>query len=108
MVIDRVGDHLHLLACNESRLPVAAAQKIQRAVVRDPEQPPLGIADFAGGHNDSTALTSASCNTSSPSIAEPTMRAQYRCSFGRIATISRSISAAAEASDTGFILPRAY
>ena len=33
---------------------------------------PISLADT----NDSTALTKASCNTSSPSITEPTMRAQ--------------------------------
>ena len=58
-------------------LPVAPAQEIQRGVVRDPEQPAFGIADRRRQPaNASTALISASCSTSSPSITEPTMRAQ--------------------------------
>ena len=48
-VIGRVGNHVHLLAQLECLLAVALAQKIQRGVVRDPEQPSPRVADCAGG-----------------------------------------------------------
>ncbi len=47
--IGRIGNHVHLLARSERFLPVAAAQEIQRGVLRDPKQPPPRIADGAGG-----------------------------------------------------------
>ena len=53
----------------------AAAQEIERRVVCDAEQPAFRLTTVLPA-DASTALASASCTTSSPSITEPVMRAQ--------------------------------
>jgi len=42
-----IGNHIHLLGRSKRLLAVAAAQEIQRGVVRDPEQPAFRVADRA-------------------------------------------------------------
>ena len=45
--VGRVGNHVRFLARSKSFLPSAAAEKVQRGVVRDAKQPALGIAEPA-------------------------------------------------------------
>ena len=78
-----IGDHVEILVGTDILLARAAAQEIERRVVGDAEQPALGLGDRAGAGKASIAFTSASCSTSSPSMTEPVMREQYRCSLGR-------------------------
>ena len=54
----------------------AGAENPARCCARSGTAIPLGLPIAPADANDSTALISASCSTSSPSITEPTMRAQ--------------------------------
>ena len=74
--IDQSRGHLRPLAGMDGFVAPPAAQKIQRRVVRDAEQPALEIGDPSGRRKALIAFISASWTMSSPSITEPVMRAQ--------------------------------
>ena len=72
----RVGEAGEIGLRAPRRLALAVPQGIQRRVMRDAEQPALGPLMVPAEGSAWAAFASASWTTSSPSKAEPSMRAQ--------------------------------